>query len=102
MPTTLSAMPPTALESDESHPAADVHELVHLLEGVIHDHDARSPKEDGGNDGNTAPQIGTEFPLQELPKQVIEKRQAAESERGQQGKDSDCLFPFIITRVFAL
>ena len=42
-------------------------------------------QQDGSNDGNTAQQIGTEFPLQELPKQVIEKRQAAESERGQQG-----------------
>jgi hypothetical protein len=34
---------------------------------------------------NTAQQIGTKFPLQELPKQVIEKGQAAESEHGQQG-----------------
>ena len=42
-------------------------------------------QQDGSNDGNAAQQIGTEFPLQELPKQVIEKRQAAESERGQQG-----------------
>ena len=35
-------MPPTALWSAMStHPAADVHELVHFLERVIHDHDAR-------------------------------------------------------------
>ena len=42
-------------------------------------------QQDGRHDGNTAQQIGTEFALQELPKQVIEKRQAAESEGGQQG-----------------
>ena len=42
-------------------------------------------QQDGRHDGNAAQQIGAEFPLQELPKQVIEKRQAAESERGQQG-----------------
>ena len=42
-------------------------------------------QQDGRHDGNAAQQIGTKFPLQELPKQVIEKRQAAESERGQQG-----------------
>jgi hypothetical protein len=32
-------------------------------------------QQDGSNDGNTAKQIGTKFPIQELPKQVIEKRQ---------------------------
>ena len=42
-------------------------------------------QQDRSNDGNTAQQIGTEFPLQELPQQVIEQRQAAENERGQQG-----------------
>ena len=29
-----------ALQRDGSHAAADVHELVHLLERVVHDHDA--------------------------------------------------------------
>ena len=29
-----------ALERDDPHPAADVHEFVHLLQRVIHDHDA--------------------------------------------------------------
>ena len=29
------------MERDDAHAAADVHELVHLLERVIHDHDAR-------------------------------------------------------------
>src|ERR1700730_978445 len=32
--------PHRALERDDPHSAADVHELVYLLEGVIHDHDA--------------------------------------------------------------
>src|SRR6185503_2479529 len=41
--------------------------------------------QDGSNDGNTAQQIGTKFSLQELPKQVIEKGQAAEHKRSQQG-----------------
>ena len=42
-------------------------------------------QQDGSDDGNAAQQIGTKFPLQELPQQVIEQRQAAENERGQQG-----------------
>jgi hypothetical protein len=42
-------------------------------------------QQDGSNNGNTAQQIGTKFSLQDLPKQVIEQRQAAENERGQQG-----------------
>jgi hypothetical protein len=40
---------------------------------------------DGRNDGNTAQQIGTKFPLQKLPKKVTQKRHPAENERGQQG-----------------
>ena len=41
-------------------------------------------QQDRSDDGNSAQQIGAKFPLQKLPQQIIEQRQAAESERGQQ------------------
>src|SRR5664279_5633119 len=33
--------PHRTLERDDPHTTADMHELVHLLEGIIHHHDAR-------------------------------------------------------------
>ena len=53
-----------------------------------HQHDDRASQiltqHDRRDDGNAAEQIGTKLPFQELPQQVIEKRQAADSESRQQ------------------
>ena len=64
------------LKSDVPHPAADVRELVHLLEG--NRASQILAKQEGRNDGDSAQQVGTKLAFQEFPKQVIEKWNATE------------------------
>jgi hypothetical protein len=52
-----------------------------------HDDGARQifSQNNGGDDGNATQKIGTEFPFEDLPQQVVKQRQSPEYERNQQG-----------------